>query len=127
MSILIRNIDKTVYAKFKAKAAEKGLKIGEALTIAMKEWIELSKKLTVQEKERDVNLVVFRTILRDLEKNHMHEWALISGGELICVKKSRDEIQSVMKSQNLIGKPCYTFQIGKKITKRTFGIGSRTS
>lgn len=125
MSVLIRDIDKKIYAKFKAKAAELGLKIGEALTKAMEEWIDDNKPLDENEFKRKINLAAYRTIISDLEKNYPNKWALIAKGELKCIKETREEIINEMKKRNLIGEPCYTFQIGKKIKKRTFGLGSK--
>ena len=39
MNITIRDLDESVYRRFKAKAVEEGLKIGEAMTQAMELWI----------------------------------------------------------------------------------------
>ena len=39
MNITIRGLDEAVFRRFKAKAVEEGLKIGEAVTQAMKLWI----------------------------------------------------------------------------------------
>jgi plasmid stability protein len=46
MDTTIRNIDPFVYKKLKAKAAEKGISIGEAVTKAISEWLSLEKKKT---------------------------------------------------------------------------------
>jgi predicted XRE-type DNA-binding protein len=40
MNITIRKIDEIIFKKFKAKAIEEGMKIGEALTQAMELWIK---------------------------------------------------------------------------------------
>jgi len=125
MSILIRGIDKEIYAKFKAKAAEFGLKIGEALTKAMETWINLNNQLTSEEIERKRNIATFRSIIKDLEKTYPHKWGLISQGDLLCIKDTYDEIIAEIRARNLLGTPSYIFQIGRKIKKRTFGFGSR--
>jgi len=44
MNITIRNISRKVYQEFKAEAARRNLKIGEALTLAMQEFIKNEKK-----------------------------------------------------------------------------------
>lgn len=44
MNITIRNISRKVYQEFKAEAAKRNLKIGEALTLAMQEFIKSEKK-----------------------------------------------------------------------------------
>lgn len=40
MNVTIRGLDEAVYKRFKAKAIEEGMKIGEALTQAMEMWIK---------------------------------------------------------------------------------------
>jgi len=40
VNVTIRGLDESVYRRFKAKAVEEGLKIGEALTQAMRVWME---------------------------------------------------------------------------------------
>jgi len=39
MNLTIRDLDESVYRRFKAKAVEEGLRIGEAVTQAMELWI----------------------------------------------------------------------------------------
>ncbi|MEM5802849.1 MAG: hypothetical protein QW818_03045 [Candidatus Aenigmatarchaeota archaeon] len=43
----IRGIDEDIYRKFREKAIEERLKVGKALTLAMKEWIKKRKKETI--------------------------------------------------------------------------------
>ena len=40
VNVTIRGLDEAVFRRFKAKAVEEGLRLGEALTQAMKLWIE---------------------------------------------------------------------------------------
>jgi len=40
LNVTVRGLDQAVYRRFKAKAVEEGLKLGEALTQAMKIWME---------------------------------------------------------------------------------------
>lgn len=125
MSVLIRDIDKEIYAKFKAKAVEQGLKIGEALTRAMVEWIKLNETTSPEEIQTKKNLFIYRAIIKDLEKSHPSKWGLIAEGKLQCIKEIREEIAQEIENRNLLGKPCYMFQIGIRAKKRTFGLGSR--
>lgn len=125
MSVLIRDLDKEIYAKFKAKAVEQGLKIGEALTKAMIEWIKSSEATNPEEIEIKKNMFIYRTMIKDLEKSYSSKWGLISEGELQCIKDTREEIAQELENRNLVGKPCFIFQIGVKLKKRTFGLGSR--
>ncbi|MBS7614038.1 hypothetical protein KEJ48_07380 [Candidatus Bathyarchaeota archaeon] len=39
VNITIRGIDESVFKRFKAKAVEEGMKLGEAVTQAMEMWI----------------------------------------------------------------------------------------
>lgn len=40
LNVTVRNLDEDVFRRFKAKAVEKGLKLGEALTQAMEAWVK---------------------------------------------------------------------------------------
>ncbi len=44
MNLTIRRLDEGVFRKFKAKAAEEGMKLGQALTQAMEAWIRQSPR-----------------------------------------------------------------------------------
>lgn len=46
----IRDIDEDVLRKFKAKAVERRMKMGDALTVAMKKWIREREKERVSVK-----------------------------------------------------------------------------
>lgn len=44
MDTTIRNIDPFIYKKLKTKAAQEGISIGEAVTMAVSEWLGISNK-----------------------------------------------------------------------------------
>ncbi len=44
MNITIWNINRKLYQEFKAEAARRGLKVGEALTLAMQDFVKSEKK-----------------------------------------------------------------------------------
>ena len=44
MTVSARNVDKTVFRKFKAKSVELGLNTGTAMTQALREWAEKKEK-----------------------------------------------------------------------------------
>ena len=44
MNVTIRGLDKTVFKQFKAKAVEEGMELGEALTQAMRIWINRNER-----------------------------------------------------------------------------------
>ena len=43
MNLTIRGLDNVVFKRFKAKAVEEGMKLGEAVTQAMESWIKQRK------------------------------------------------------------------------------------
>ncbi len=43
MNLSIRDVDEKVVKRFKVQATDKGLKMGDALTMAMQEWIDTNK------------------------------------------------------------------------------------
>lgn len=43
--LTVRNIDEEIWRKFKAKTVEEKLRTGDALTEAMKVWVEEKKKV----------------------------------------------------------------------------------
>jgi len=44
MHVSFRNVDGKVFRRFKAQAVKGGLRLGDALTIAMDKWIEEEKE-----------------------------------------------------------------------------------
>jgi hypothetical protein len=42
-TICVREVDKVVFKNFKAKAVQNGLNIGDALTLAMHEWVDFKR------------------------------------------------------------------------------------
>ncbi len=40
MNVTIRGLKESVFRKFKARAVEQGMKLGEALTMAMENWLK---------------------------------------------------------------------------------------
>lgn len=50
----IRGIEEEIYMKFREKALQEKMKIGEALTLAMKEWL---KKEKIRKKSNPKNLL----------------------------------------------------------------------
>jgi hypothetical protein len=44
MNVTIRNISRKLYQEFKAEATRRGLKVGEALTLAIQEFMKSERK-----------------------------------------------------------------------------------
>ncbi len=62
--LTVRNVDEDVLGKFKAEAAEGNLKMGEALTEAMKKWVTEEENV----KRDPKNLLKIHGILKTKKK-----------------------------------------------------------
>ena len=122
MDVLVRGMDGEIYAKLKARASERGLKIGEALTEAIKVWLKNSSENDENERERNLNIATYRRMKRFLEKNHRGKWVLIARGEVIKVADFLNEIVEASKSEKLTERPCLVFKVGETGIKRTLGF-----
>lgn len=124
MDVLVRGIDSEVYAKLKARASELGLNIGEALTEAIKTWMNKSPEKNEREREQDLNTATFRRMRRFLEKNHRGKWVLIAKGEVVKIADSLEEIVEAKKNEALTGTPSLVFKVGETEVKRTLGLNT---
>jgi len=124
-NVLIRDVDTDTYTNFKAKAAQEGLKLGEAITKAMQVWMESKKTLTKKDKQRQMNLLTYRKLKTTLHKEYFGKWILIGQGEFLTSGDTLDPIISKIKDLKLEGEHCFVFQVGKEVQKRTFGFGRR--
>ena len=124
-NVLIRDVDTDTYTKFKAKAAQEGLKLGEAITKAMKDWMEKKKPFSEKDKQRQLNLLTYRRLKDTLRKEYDGMWVLIGRGEFLTSGDTLDPILSKIKTLNLEGEHCFVFQVGKEVKRRTFGFGRR--
>ncbi|MCK4847874.1 MAG: hypothetical protein KAT16_02490 [Candidatus Heimdallarchaeota archaeon] len=123
MPLVIKDADKEVYARFKAKAALKSLKIGEAITEAMKIWIEEENPLNSPKALQEKNNITYRRMINDLRKNNMNSWAAITDGDLLGIfadkKSALEAIYSKKNKINLI------FQITEENPTRIVRLGIR--
>jgi len=124
VDVLVRGIDDEVYTKLKARASELGLKIGEALTEAIRAWLKNSPETDERERERASNIATYRRMKRFLEKNHKGKWVLIARGEVVRLADSLSEIVEISKSEGLSGRPCLVFKIGETMVKRALGLST---
>ena len=44
MQLSVKNVDERIFREFKAEAVREGLPVGKSLTLAMKFWIQQSRK-----------------------------------------------------------------------------------
>lgn len=127
MSILIRGVDPQKYARFKAKAAENGLKIGEALEKAMEEWTEHQEHALAEDSQRQMNLIALRRLRGTLEAQHKGSWVVIANGDLQLIAPSLPDLQAKLGESKLQWDHAFVFQVGKPVQKRTLGIGRKGS
>ncbi len=119
MAIVIKNADELVYARFKAKAAEKGLRIGEAITHAMNVWLEQQVTQDINEILEERNEIAFRRIFPSLLTHHEGSWGLISNGDLVGVYQTKAECLEEIEEQGMVDKPNLLFPIRKIVPRRT--------
>ncbi|MFX0067081.1 MAG: hypothetical protein ACFFC7_33525 [Candidatus Hermodarchaeota archaeon] len=124
-NVLIRDVDTDTYTSFKAKAAQEGLKLGEAITRAMKDWMEKNRPFSEKDKQRQLNLLTYRKLKETLLKEYDGMWVLIGRGEFLIAGDTLDPILAKIKALDLEGDHCFVFQVGKEVKKRTFGFGRR--
>ena len=117
MPLVIKNADEITYSRFKAKAAEKGLRIGEAITDAMKIWLKQAQSADIEKIMEDRNEIAFRRIFPGLLKQHEGKWGIISSSDLIGVYQTREECHETIREQGLSAVPNLVFPI-QKITPR---------
>lgn len=122
MPIVIKKADELVYSRFKAKAFEKGLRIGEAITEAMDYWLELKNKEDFNQIMENRNEIAFRRIFPNLLNQNEGNWGLISNGDLVDVYKTKFECFDAIKEKNLIQTHNLVFPI-EKIASRHLRFG----
>ncbi|MHA2252676.1 MAG: hypothetical protein ACXAD7_20095 [Candidatus Kariarchaeaceae archaeon] len=124
MSVLIKDVDKELYRKFKAKAVMRGIKVGTALSLAIEKWLQDVDVSSDEEIIRIRNNETFNNLLPKLLRDHDKDWVVISEGEQLGVFKSQKEAFEAMESNNLYGKVNIVAQItGTK--KRVVRLGVR--
>lgn len=125
MSVLIKDIDKELYAKFKASAALHGLRLNDALGEALKCWIQNNTPQDAVEIERMRNNATFRRVMRDLLPEHENEWVVISNGEMIDIFKDRLSAIKAIDELHLIEKTNLVSPLTKSKRTITLGFGRK--
>ncbi|MHA1266112.1 MAG: hypothetical protein ACTSRS_12845 [Candidatus Helarchaeota archaeon] len=125
MSVLIKGVDKELYARFKAEAAMRGLRLNEALCKAMEYWIKMEKTSSEDDAERMINNATYRRLIPQLLKDHEGEWIVISKGVLVGIFKSRSEAIMAIKTNNLSQNCNIVSPITKKRRRVTLGFGRK--
>lgn len=89
----IRGVDEKVYREFKAEAVRRGLKIGEAVTEALKTWLDKGKKEEgMTEVARKINNAAYRMVKRKLLRDYPGKWIAIADSRLVAVADSLEQL-----------------------------------
>ena len=124
MPLVIRDADEEIYARFKAKAALRGLKIGEAITKAMEKWIIDENPPNSIEAMQNRNNFAYRRIIRDLERKFSNKWGLISNGDLVGTFEDKNQALNAIKNLSS-SEPNLLFQITDQKDPRIVRLGIR--
>ena len=122
MSVLIKDVDKELYAKFKSKAALKGLRINEAFMEAINKWLDDEIVKGEKEMMRQQNNATYRRMLPDLLKKSEGKWVVISEGVLIGIYNDRFAAIRAVIDNNLQDKCNIVTPISSKETVIQFGL-----
>ena len=127
MSVLIKEVDKELYAKFKSKAALKGLRINEAFTEAMIKWLAEEQEKGEKDLMRQQNNATYRRTLPNLIKEYENKWIVISEGLIIGIFENRDEAIKAVKLNKLENKHNIVSPILKEGRRTEFGFRRKES
>ncbi|MHA1652336.1 MAG: hypothetical protein ACTSYB_19295 [Candidatus Helarchaeota archaeon] len=125
MSVLIKDVDKELYARFKAAAAMRGIRLNEALCKAMEYWLKMEETKSQDDYDRIINNATYRRLFPELIKEHEDEWIVISKGKVIGLFKTRIEAIKAIKANNLIHTCNLVTPITRKKRKVTLGFGRK--
>ena len=93
MGVYIRGVDEKVYREFKAESIRRGLKIGEAVTEALKIWLNKHRKEENNiDMARKINNAAYRMIKGKLLRDHLGKWIAIADGRLMAVADSLEQL-----------------------------------
>ncbi len=93
MGVYIRGVDEKVYREFKAESVRRGLKIGEAVTEALKIWLNKHRKEEDSiDIARKINNAAYRMIKGKLLRDHLGKWIAIADGRLMAVADSLEQL-----------------------------------
>lgn len=125
MSVLIKDVDKILYNQFKSQAVIRGLKVGEALSLAMKKWLDDISTENEEEMERIRNIATYRKLFLDLIDEHEGKWLLISQGRLIGIYENMMEAVNAIEKNDLYGCQNIMTELNRQTRTRRFGMRRR--
>ncbi|HKZ42988.1 MAG TPA: hypothetical protein VJ044_18660 [Candidatus Hodarchaeales archaeon] len=121
MSIVVKDVEKDVYARFKARAVQRGMKIGAAVTEAMKKWLE-DIPIDILTSQNQANNDAYRRLIGSLRKSHSEKWGVISQGDLVGVFDDKSAALSVINERPQI--PNLLFRISLEQSPLIVNLGS---
>ncbi len=125
MSVLIKDIDKELYAKFKAAAALRGLRLNDAFCQAIACWIERESPKDNNDRDRIQNNAIYRRLFPGFISENAGKWVVISRGELIGIFTDRKSAIEEVKNKGLQNSCNIVSPITRKRRKVTLGFGRR--
>lgn len=123
MSVLIKDVDKELYKRFKAKAVMQGIKVGTALSLAMEKWLK-DEEVNDDSLKRALNRDALKNAREKLISENAGRWALFSEGELIGTYTTKNNVFDAIEENQLVGKYNLISEIDKP-HKRTVRLGLR--
>jgi phosphoserine phosphatase len=110
LDVIIRDVRSKVYREFKARAAKLGLKLGEALKLAMESWVGAETSTSVV--GGSVENETYRKMKAELFRSYHGKHIAIAGGRLVAVSGSLDEL--ARKLRDLGVSRALTVEVGKE-------------
>ena len=95
LDAIIRGVNAKAYREFKARASRLGLRLGEALKLAMESWS--AEPVTPSPVAKDVDNEAYRRMRHELIRRYPGKHIAIAAGKLAAVSDSLDELASELR------------------------------
>ena len=115
--IFIRDLDDEIYAKFKAEAAKRGLKLAEAFSLAINAWLgntPEAKPFDSRMHEKMLNELTYRKMKRDFLRLYPSKYVVIARGVFQGAFDSLDEAWEWIQHHTEEGEAALVQKIGKE-------------
>jgi hypothetical protein len=106
LDAIIRNLNAKTYREFKSRAARAGLKVGEALKLAMEAWVASNENAV----PLDSNDQAFKRLRSELQKRYYGKHIAIANAQLAAVADTYERLIAELRRKK-IGR-CLTVQMG---------------
>ena len=95
MDVLLRGVAKQTYRRFKAEAAARGKRIGEALQEAIEVWLYTQEKQVLSESE--ANNRAYLQAKKKLFLEHKGKYAAFGAGRFLGIANTFDEACKIVR------------------------------